>query len=155
MPSCKFFIQGLCTRDPCPYRHVQVSADAKVCLGKFDYYSIIQNTSLLVMANKTIHLRLHIKGFETNSLLNMSLLSGPNVGKDIIDPIRSKLWRINLVHLAKKKLSLYESWFQLVQCFSKRKISSLIKYFGFWKIVFMDLRSNPMHRRWKSPCKHV
>ena len=43
------------------------------------------------MANKTIHLRLHIKGIETNSLLNMSLLSGPNVGKDRIDPIRSKL----------------------------------------------------------------
>jgi len=33
MPSCKFFIQGLCTRDPCPYRHVHVNSEAEVCPG--------------------------------------------------------------------------------------------------------------------------
>ena len=27
------FHLGLCTRDLCPYRHVQVNADAKVCPG--------------------------------------------------------------------------------------------------------------------------
>jgi len=31
MPVCKFFLEGVCARDDCPYRHVKVSADAKVC----------------------------------------------------------------------------------------------------------------------------
>jgi hypothetical protein len=32
MPSCKFFLDGLCTRgDDCPYRHVKVNEEASVC----------------------------------------------------------------------------------------------------------------------------
>ena len=73
------------------------------------------------MANKTIHLRLHIKGIETNSLLNMSLLSGPNVGQVRIDPIRSKLWRINLVHLAKKSFPYMKVDFSLFNVLVKEK----------------------------------
>jgi hypothetical protein len=31
MPACKFFLEGLCARDDCPYRHVKVNADAEIC----------------------------------------------------------------------------------------------------------------------------
>ncbi len=32
MPSCKFFLEGLCSRgEDCPYRHVKVSANADIC----------------------------------------------------------------------------------------------------------------------------
>ena len=31
MPTCSFFLEGLCTRDNCPYRHVKVNPDAEVC----------------------------------------------------------------------------------------------------------------------------
>ncbi len=31
MPSCKFFLEGLCARENCPYRHVKVNPNADVC----------------------------------------------------------------------------------------------------------------------------
>ena len=31
MPSCKFFLEGLCTKENCPYRHVKVNPDAEIC----------------------------------------------------------------------------------------------------------------------------
>lgn len=32
MPTCLYFLRGVCTRDVCPYRHVSVGCNAKVCL---------------------------------------------------------------------------------------------------------------------------
>ncbi len=31
MPVCKFFLEGVCTKDNCPYRHVKVNDDAGIC----------------------------------------------------------------------------------------------------------------------------
>ncbi len=31
MPSCKFFLEGVCAKDDCPYRHVKVNPEAAVC----------------------------------------------------------------------------------------------------------------------------
>ncbi|EGZ28841.1 hypothetical protein PHYSODRAFT_476500, partial [Phytophthora sojae] len=31
VPDCKMFLRGACTRDGCKYRHVKVSAAAKLC----------------------------------------------------------------------------------------------------------------------------
>ena len=31
MPVCSYFLLGECTKDDCPYRHVNVSEDADVC----------------------------------------------------------------------------------------------------------------------------
>ncbi len=31
MPSCKFFLEGLCARENCPYRHVKVNPNAEIC----------------------------------------------------------------------------------------------------------------------------
>ena len=31
VPDCKMFLRGACTRENCKYRHVKVSATAKVC----------------------------------------------------------------------------------------------------------------------------
>ena len=32
MPTCRYFLQGICNRDDCPYRHVNVAVDAEICL---------------------------------------------------------------------------------------------------------------------------
>jgi hypothetical protein len=31
MPTCSYFLRGVCNRDNCPYRHVNVSKTAEVC----------------------------------------------------------------------------------------------------------------------------
>lgn len=31
MPTCKYFLEGCCVRDSCPYLHVKVSAKADIC----------------------------------------------------------------------------------------------------------------------------
>jgi len=31
MPTCAFFLRGVCSRDNCPYLHVSVGQNAKVC----------------------------------------------------------------------------------------------------------------------------
>lgn len=31
MPTCEFFLRGMCGRDNCPYLHVSVGQDVKVC----------------------------------------------------------------------------------------------------------------------------
>jgi len=31
MPNCKYYLEGVCSRDPCPYRHVKVSDSAEIC----------------------------------------------------------------------------------------------------------------------------
>ena len=31
MPVCSYFLSGDCTKENCPYRHVKVNNDAKVC----------------------------------------------------------------------------------------------------------------------------
>lgn len=31
MPTCSYFLRGVCNRDDCPYLHVNVSKTAKVC----------------------------------------------------------------------------------------------------------------------------
>jgi len=31
MPSCKYFLQGVCTKESCPYRHVYVNPSADIC----------------------------------------------------------------------------------------------------------------------------
>ena len=31
MPVCKFFLEGVCVKDVCPYLHVKVSEKAKLC----------------------------------------------------------------------------------------------------------------------------
>jgi len=31
MPVCSFFLQGRCSSDSCPYRHVKVNSDATIC----------------------------------------------------------------------------------------------------------------------------
>merc|ERR1711981_1216461 len=31
IPTCKFYLEGICTKDPCPYRHVKVNDSAEVC----------------------------------------------------------------------------------------------------------------------------
>lgn len=32
MPTCSYFLRGVCTREVCPYLHVSVGRHAKVCL---------------------------------------------------------------------------------------------------------------------------
>lgn len=32
MPVCKFFLQGLCVRDDCPYLHKKLNEKAQICL---------------------------------------------------------------------------------------------------------------------------
>ena len=32
MPTCRYFLQGVCNRDDCPYRHVNVATDAEICV---------------------------------------------------------------------------------------------------------------------------
>ena len=31
MPVCKYYLEGVCSRDFCPYRHVKVSDSAEIC----------------------------------------------------------------------------------------------------------------------------
>ena len=31
MPTCKFFLEGVCTADNCPYLHVKVNSEAAIC----------------------------------------------------------------------------------------------------------------------------
>ena len=31
MPSCKFFLEGICVKENCPYRHVKVNPEASIC----------------------------------------------------------------------------------------------------------------------------
>lgn len=31
MPTCKFFLDGMCIKDDCPYPHVKVNASAEIC----------------------------------------------------------------------------------------------------------------------------
>ena len=31
MPTCSFFLRGMCHKDDCPYAHVKVSQAAKIC----------------------------------------------------------------------------------------------------------------------------
>jgi len=31
MPVCSYFLLGECTKDDCPYRHVNVNEDAEIC----------------------------------------------------------------------------------------------------------------------------
>ena len=31
MPTCKYFLEGCCVRDNCPYIHVKVNAKAGIC----------------------------------------------------------------------------------------------------------------------------
>jgi hypothetical protein len=31
MPTCKYYLEGLCSRDDCPYLHVKISPKADIC----------------------------------------------------------------------------------------------------------------------------
>lgn len=31
MPTCKFFLEGMCSREDCPYLHVKVNPKAEIC----------------------------------------------------------------------------------------------------------------------------
>ena len=31
MPVCSYFLQGVCTKDNCPYLHVNVGENAEIC----------------------------------------------------------------------------------------------------------------------------
>lgn len=31
MPTCKFYLNGMCTKDNCPYLHRKFNADTEIC----------------------------------------------------------------------------------------------------------------------------
>lgn len=32
MPTCKFYLEGMCSKEDCPYLHVKINPRAEVCL---------------------------------------------------------------------------------------------------------------------------
>lgn len=38
MPTCKYFLDGCCTRDACPYLHVKVSSNTSICIDFLQGY---------------------------------------------------------------------------------------------------------------------
>lgn len=38
MPTCKYFLEGLCTREDCVYLHVKISAKAEICKDFLEGY---------------------------------------------------------------------------------------------------------------------
>ncbi|EFN87523.1 Zinc finger CCCH domain-containing protein 3 [Harpegnathos saltator] len=43
MPTCKYFLDGCCTRDACPYLHVKVSSNTSICIDFLQGYCVKGN----------------------------------------------------------------------------------------------------------------